>query len=688
MKFYTNVDVHRGRICETYYENGTRHFEKKDFCPSLFVRTNKRSDYKDLFGKAMEQINFGSISEFHQYKHSYKKTFDFYGDIESKYQFISEDYPDLIEYNSKDIRVFLYDIEVINIENDPKLDGFPKPEEAKVPIVSISIKDLKSKIMWVLTTVEYNSMKTELNLDCKIIHKRFRSEEDLLKAFVTLFERKRPDVLIGWYNKGFDDSYVLNRMSKVLSNTEMKKLSPSGVVKYSFRENKFGKIEPSVTIQGIQILDYMELYKKFIPGGRESFSLDFICKHELGEEKVKYADFDSLKEFYISDSQKATDYNIYDVELIHLLDKKLQLIELVFTMAYMAKINYEDVLSPIKTWECMIYNHLKPDMIVIPPKKHHERESYPGAYVHNPKPGIYDWVITEDLDSLYPHLIMQFNISTETLVDLCEDVDQVEVDERILHEKLKGNPKYIMAGSGQYFRKDIKGLFPVLMEDLYGKRKAVKKEMIQRKIEKENTTDQQEIDRLTNEISRLHNIQLTFKLFLNSLYGALGSPYCRYFEIRMAKAITMSGQLAIRYIYEKLDVYLKEKFNVTDKFLYADTDSCEGSTIVKTGSEDITIEDLYEQIHGKMIVDDKVNDNFVKECDTHKAYGVNREKEIVLQDIKYIKKHKVKKKFYKITVKGKSVTITEDHSIVILRNNELIGVKPGDVKKGDKIIHV
>ena len=569
MKFYTSVSVNRGRIVHSYYEDGKKFIDTQDFCPSLFVRSNKKSDYKDLFGNSVEQINLGSIPEYKQYKKDYRTSLDLYGDISPEYQFIAEEYPDQIKHDPNQIRNFIYDIEVINIYDDPTLDGFPKPEDAKVPVVGIAIKDTKDNIMWVLSLVDYNPKKTIHDLDAMIVFKKFKTEEELLLGFIKLVEKKRPDTLVGYYNKAFDDSYMLHRISQVLPMNQMKRLSPSGEVKFSFRENKFGKIEPRCFIQGIQILDYLELYKKFLPGGRESFSLDFISSLELGKSKVQYKEYDNLKKFYLEDPQLATDYNIYDVELIDLLDKKLKLIELVFTMAYMSKVNFEDVLSPVKTWDCLIYNYLKKDMIVIPPTKHSVKEAYPGAYVHDPKPGIYDWVVSLDLASLYPHLIMQYNISTETIINLSEEVDQKEVDPKILNAELQGNKDFILSGSGQYFSKDKKGLFPILMEDLYNKRKAVKKEMIQRKKENQKNPSEE----LQNEIARLHNIQLTFKLQLNSAYGALANIYFRYYDIRLAKAITMSGQLAIRWISNNLDKFLKDKFNQENKFLYADTDS-------------------------------------------------------------------------------------------------------------------
>jgi DNA polymerase elongation subunit (family B) len=365
----------------------------------------------------MEQIPFSSITEYNTYKKNYKDSIELFGSIDPQYQFISEQYTGKVDFNPKDIRVFLYDIEVINLEDDPNMDGFPKPEDAAVPVVSFSLKDLKSNIMYCYALVDYDPSKTILDLGTtEIIFEKFETERELLLKFIELFETLHPDVLIGYYSKSFDDPYILHRILKVLGERYLKKLSPCNSVTVEFKENKFGKIEPRVLIKGLQVLDYLELYKKFIPAGRESYSLDFIAKYELGDNKIEYADFENLKEFYQKDPQLATDYNIYDSELIHLLDKKLGLISLVFTIAYMAKVNFEDVISPIRTWDSLIYNNLKEKGIVIPPQKHNMKEQYPGAYVRDPECGIYDWIMTYDLASLYPHIIMQYGISPETIV--------------------------------------------------------------------------------------------------------------------------------------------------------------------------------------------------------------------------------------------------------------------------------
>jgi DNA polymerase elongation subunit (family B) len=521
-----------------------------------------------MFGNTVEQINFGSIQEYNQYKKNYGKTLDLLGSIEPKYQFISEEYPSPMEFDPKKIRVFLYDIEVINIENDPELNGFPRPEKAEVPVVGVTIKDLKSKVIFCLSTVPYDPNKTELTLDCeRVVYKHCKSEEILLRKFIDIIEGMRPDVLIGYFSKSFDDGYMMHRIDKVLGPNELKRLSPSRSVYYEFKEDHEGKMEFRVNIKGLQMLDFVDLYKKYIPVGRESWSLDFISEFELGENKMKYDEFDSLKELYLNNPQKATDYNIYDVELIDLLEKKLGLIELTFTIAYMAKCNYEDVMSPIKTWDTIIYNHLKERNVVIPATKQNVRQRYPGAFVKQPDPGIYEWIMTYDLASLYPHLIMQYNISTETIVDgMTEDVNPAEIDERFFSKEVNVDPRYILSGSGQYFRKDIVGFFPELMDTIFKQRKAVKKEMIGHKMKQD--------DSLSDLVAKLDNKQLALKIVLNSAYGAMGSPYFRYFDVRLATAITMSGQLAIKWIGDKLDEYLANKFKVKErKWVYSDTDS-------------------------------------------------------------------------------------------------------------------
>ena len=212
----------------------------------------------------------------------------------------------------------------------------------------------------------------------------------------------------------------------------LKKLSPWNNVRT--REIKLhGRDQLTCEMAGITVIDYLDLYKKFTYTNQESYRLDHIAFVELGERKLDHSEFDTFKDFYTGNWQKFIEYNIRDVELVDRMEDKMKLIELALTMAFDAKVNFTDVFFQVRTWDAIIYNYLKKKNIVIPPKERSEKDSqYAGAYVKEPIPGKYDWVVSFDLNSLYPHLIMQYNISPETLQDTRHPSTTVD---KILNEK-------------------------------------------------------------------------------------------------------------------------------------------------------------------------------------------------------------------------------------------------------------
>jgi DNA polymerase elongation subunit (family B) len=438
MRFYTDVNIHRGRIQHSGYDNGKKFINSTNFMPNLAIESQEETGMKTLQGSNAKMIGFDSIREFKDYKKNYADTIGFHNSINPIYQFLAETYPTEVKFDTREIRTLIYDIETI--DSTETFKGFPQPHDAPVPVVSIAIKDLKSNVYWLLSLEDYEPNYNIAELDAKkVIHRKCNNEFALLHKFCEIIEKLQPDLLVGYNNKGFDDPYILHRIDKICGEDALKKLSPCGQVHYEFKLNKFGKMECKYQIKGLQILDYLELYKKFIPAGRESYSLSFISKYELGDDKLDYSEHENITRFYIEDPLNFLFYNIKDVELIHLLDKKLGLLDLIYTVAYMAKINYEDVMSPIRTWDSIIYEYLKAKNIVVPPEKHEKRESYPGAYVHEPKTGIYDWVVSFDLASLYPHEIMQFNISSETLVTekmIDEDIKKIDKEIKYLNSLL------------------------------------------------------------------------------------------------------------------------------------------------------------------------------------------------------------------------------------------------------------
>ena len=338
----------------------------------------------------------------------------------------------------------------------------------------------------------------------------------------------------------------------------------------------------SYHLSGINSLDYIELYKWYAPGGKsqESYKLDAIANVELGERKLSYDEYDSLHNLYQENYQKFIDYNIKDVDLIIKLEDKLKLIEMAITLAYDTKSNFEDVFAQTRMWDSLIYNHLLPKKIIVPPKKFKKKVSaFEGAYVKEPQVGMHDWVASFDLNSLYPHLLIMYNISPETIVssdDYTRDMQEVLMqeinvesllDQKIDTKKLNG---VTLTPNGQFFRTDKQGFLPKMMEEMYEDRKKFKKQMIQaqKDYEKKPSKDLEKL------ISKLNNLQLAKKVSLNSAYGALGSQYFRFYDLRQALAVTLAGQLSIRWIENKLNKYLNDLLKTEEDYVVAsDTDS-------------------------------------------------------------------------------------------------------------------
>lgn len=398
--------------------------------------------------------------------------------------------------------------------------------------------------------------------------------------------RFHPDVVSGWNIKFFDIPYLVNRITKLFDEAEAKKLSPWN--KLSMREVMFmNRDHQSYDMVGIAALDYIELYKKFTYSQQESYRLDHIAHVELGEKKIDYSEFENLHQLYKQDFQKFVEYNIKDVELVEKLEDKMKLIELALTLAYDNKVNYDDVFTQVRMWDAIVYNYLKRKNIVIPPMKRGEKSSqYEGAYVKEPKPGLYNWVASFDLNSLYPHLIMQYNISMETILspktfDMVLDATAKQVSvESLLNEthdlEFLKERNLTVTPNGQFFKRNEQGVMPEIMDSMYKDRTRYKKLAIEAKKKIETVLDDKnQVTYLEKQIARYNNLQLAKKVTLNSAYGAMGNQYFRFFDIRIAEAITTSGQLSIRWIENKMNVYMNKllKTKGEDYVIASDTDS-------------------------------------------------------------------------------------------------------------------
>jgi DNA polymerase elongation subunit (family B) len=563
MRFYTNVQMVGDHFLVRGYENGKHFMTREKFYPTLFVPSKKNTEYKTLNGEYVEAVQPGTVRECRDFIKKYDgvEGFNISGNDRYIYQYISETYPeDELKFDISKIKVTTIDIEVAS-EN-----GFPDVESAAEEVLLISIQDYNTKQIRTWGLGKFNNQQSNVN------YRAFTNEYDLLNDFISwwMIEENTPEVITGWNSELYDIPYLVRRIDRILGEKLMKRLSPWGLV--TERETFIsGRKHISYDIGGVSQLDYLNLYKKFTYKVQESYRLDYIAEVELGQKKLDHSEYDTFKDFYTKGWQKFVEYNIKDVELVDRMEDKMKLIELALTMAYDAKANYADVFSQVRMWDTIIYNYLKKRNIVIPPNVRSDKDSkYAGAYVKEPIPGVYDWVVNFDLNSLYPHLIMQYNISPETLVE--QRHPSVTVD-KILNHEIDFEPykEYAVCANGAMYRKDVRGFLPELMEKIYKDRTIYKKKMIEAKQEYEKKKTKE----LEKEIARCNNIQMARKIQLNSAYGAIGNQYFRYFKLANAEAITLSGQVSIRWIEEKINKYLNKilKTEDIDYVIASDTDS-------------------------------------------------------------------------------------------------------------------
>ena len=561
MRWYTNVQLIGNYFLVRAYEDG-KHIEfREEFKPTLFVKSKKESKYRTLSGEVVDAVQPGTVKDCREFLKKYENVdgFEIYGNERYIYQYISDKYSEEeIKFDINKIKLVTIDIEVAS-EN-----GFPDVESCSEEILAITLQDYATKkiVSWGVKPFTHNRSD--------LIYHYCESEFALLNTFIQYWMDNTPEIVTGWNLQLYDIPYICKRLNRVLGEKLMKRMSLWGLVS----EGEVfinGRKHTTFDIGGVTQLDYMDLYKKFTYKTQESYRLDYIAEVELGQKKLDHSEYETFKEFYTKNWQKFIEYNIVDVELVDRLEDKMKLIELALTMAFDARVNFTDVFYQVRMWDNIIYNYLKKRNIVIPQKNRSSKnEKYAGAYVKEPKPGIYDWVVNFDLNSLYPHLIMQFNISPETLIDKRHPT--VSVD-KILNQKLdfEEYKDYAVCANGAMYRKDVRGFLPELMEKMYNERVIFKKKMIEAKKQYEKTKDKQ----LLKEIARCNNIQMAKKISLNSAYGAVGNQYFRYYKLENAEAITLSGQVAIRWIENKMNQYLNRilKTDGVDYVIASDTDS-------------------------------------------------------------------------------------------------------------------
>ena len=557
--FYSNVFLTGDKILYIGYDHGERVQYEEVFSPVLFAPTNNKTEYKTLEGEYAQKINFDTIKDAREFIEQYKHVdnYKIYGNSRFLYQYISDKFPEeRLDCDTSLLKIYTIDIETSS-EN-----GFPNVREVSEEILCLSIKDFTSKKIIVWGTREYEHSRDDVE------YRVFWKEEEMLRDFLKWWAENTPDIITGWNVKLFDVPFICRRIERVLSTKYMKSLSPWNKVFEKETEIK-GRLNIHYDIIGVSILDYLDLYQKFTYTNQESYRLDHIANVELGKKKLDHSEYETFKDFYTENWQKFVTYNIHDVELVDQLEDKMKLIDLAVNLAYDAKVNIEDVYSQVRMWDSIIYNYLTPKGIVVPPIERNDKDAkYAGAYVKEPVPGLYEWVVSFDLNSLYPHLIMQYNISPETLLPTKHPSATVD---RILQQQITIDGDQCVCANGAQYRKDVRGFLPELMEKIYNERKIYKKKMLVAKQEYEKNPTPQ----LIKDISKFNNIQMARKIQLNSAYGAIGNQYFRYYKLANAEAITLSGQVSIRWIENKMNDYLNNllKTEEVDYVIASDTDS-------------------------------------------------------------------------------------------------------------------
>ena len=574
MNFYTNVQCFGNSILYRGVMDGKKVKQRIDYQPSLYIHS-KKGTYKSLDGSLLQRKKFDDIKEAREYIKGFTGVAGgpkIYGNTRYEYAFIGEQHPSMVEWDQDHVTVGVIDIEV-GSEN-----GFPDPYLANEPITAICLKYINGMTL-VFGCGDYIVQGDEHYIKCK-------DEWTLCKQFLKHWQNNTPDVLTGWNTKFFDIPYLINRFRKILGEDETKLMSPW---KYIGERKTIinGRQMIAYDIMGVASLDYIELYRWYAPNGKsqESYRLDAIANAEIGESKLSYDEFDNLHQLYRLNFQKFIEYNIKDVELIIRLEDKLKLIELALTLAYDTKCNYEDVFAQTRMWDALTYNRLMQDGIVVPPRDVQEKDgAFEGAYVKDVQVGAHDWVASFDLNSLYPHLMMQYNISPETLIEPENYTDEMRqvlsqglsVDKLLLKSVDLSNLSGVtLTPNGQYFRTDKQGFLPKMMAEMYEDRKKFKKMMLAAKQEYEDQKDESKKYEIEKRIARFNNLQLAKKVSLNSAYGALGSQYFRFYDLRMALGVTTAGQLSIRWIEKKLNEYMNKllKSENVDYVIASDTDS-------------------------------------------------------------------------------------------------------------------
>ena len=594
MDFYTNVVRTRDKILVTGYQGKKKVKLQVGYRPNHYIPSKKgETPYRALDGRPLEVVNLNSMGGARKFREKYAgvEGFEIHGYDRYIYTYIADKFQGDIQFDTSLIRTATLDIEC-ECEG-----GFPDPMIAGERVNAITIKPF-GKDAHVFGIGEWEHNRTD------IVYHNCMDEAVLLTEFMKYWRQEQFDIITGWNVDSFDMTYLCNRVDRLFGEGEHKKFSPWNMSDVREYTSQGYQRNMTYTLYGINIVDYLDLYRKHTFVNQESYRLDHIANVELGTGKIDYSEYGSLHTLYRQDYPKFLEYNLKDAVLVEQLEEKLGLLELTQVMSYNAKCNYTDTFGMVKYWETIIYNFLKEQKIQTPPQRlktgNDKMKPIVGAYVKEPIVGGHNWVMSFDLNSLYPHLIMQFNISPEKMIK--GNRQDVNV-ERMLNKEC--DLSYVhqtnntVCPNGVMFSRNKQGFLPELMEKFYDERKEWKKKMIEYQKEREDCTDTKRRKELDTLIKRAYNNQQVRKIALNSAYGALANQYFAFFSIDLAEAITTSGQLVIKWAEKTINEYLNSVLKTEDKDYVVAMD---------TDSVYITMDEMVKQIFPEDTPKDKIID--------------------------------------------------------------------------------
>jgi len=565
--FYTKIEKFGNSLLyRGYDEHGNQVKDRIKYKPRIWMETDKPTKYHALDGTPVGQMSFPDMKQKAEFVKMYGDSNGgrIFGDIKDVVAYTYDAFPGTVQYHSKVIRVLNWDIET-DIS-----DGYGDPELGDRAIISIAAKLMSDNVKHVW------GLKEWYQGDENIVYHFCETEQELLEQFVEYWEELAPDVITGWNIEFYDIPFLINRLNRVFGDDKLiKRLSPWKIVRDQ-NVTQFGRQQKTFTFQGITILDYLALFKKFTFTEPENFKLATVSKMILGDTKIDYSEYGDLGDLYERNSDLFYEYNVKDITLIDDMEEKLNLLEVVYMLAYMAGVQYETTLGTTAIWDAFIFRQLAQKRQVVPPMKKCRPSPFAGGYVADPLPGMHDWIVSFDLNSLYPNLIVQHNMSPETIVHQSK-VEGITSDKVLEDPSLLQVPdeNLCLALNGAVFRKDKKGIIPAMVEKLYSERAECKQSMLAKLSEAEATKDPSEAANLRGQASILKTRQHCVKIFLNSLYGAMGNAYFRYYDIEVAEAVTLSGQYVIQTAAKAVNVLMNKACKTDDKnyIIAVDTDS-------------------------------------------------------------------------------------------------------------------